>query len=87
MSASAYRDDRGMGNGSDDRGNAVLLMGERPHKPLAPLSSATGLNGEYITSVDLDTQPAPEKEVEKASTSSDESQKGEEEEEDKPQER
>ncbi|XP_076472754.1 uncharacterized protein LOC143302108 [Babylonia areolata] len=34
----------------------VILLGERPHKPLAPLSSATGLNGEFITSVDLEEE-------------------------------
>lgn len=44
----------------------VVLLGERPHRPLAPMTSATGLNGEFITPVDLDAK-ADEGEGEKAS--------------------
>ncbi|XP_070183952.1 uncharacterized protein, partial [Littorina saxatilis] len=42
----------------------VILMGERPHNPLAPMTSATGLNGEYITAVDLDNNAGGDGEME-----------------------
>ncbi|KAK7473300.1 hypothetical protein BaRGS_00035432 [Batillaria attramentaria] len=42
-------------------GDGAFLMGEVSHKPVAPMASATGLNGEYHTSIDLDTPAADRK--------------------------
>lgn len=41
---------------ADAGGDGAFQMGVLPpsHKPLAPMASATGLNGEYHTSIDLD---------------------------------
>lgn len=39
-----------------DMESDAIFLAERPHKPLATMTSATGLNGEYITSVDLDVK-------------------------------
>lgn len=50
----------------DNRESDVVLLTERPHKPLATMTSATGLNGEYITSVDLDAKAGGEAGQEKA---------------------
>lgn len=54
LNADAF-DERGGTQRGGDR-NDVILLGERPHKPVAPLTSATGLNGEFITAVDLEEE-------------------------------
>lgn len=41
--------------GSRGDGDGVFPMGEVPHKKLTPMTSTTGLNGEYHTAIDLDS--------------------------------
>lgn len=45
----------GVRPGSRGDGDGVFLMGEMPHKKLTPMTSTTGLNGEYHTAIDLDS--------------------------------